>query len=57
MCENICVADFEGEAEFLEADDAAVPNEMMFSGLAAQFDPRHVRRIEAHDQDPQLTRR
>jgi FkbM family methyltransferase len=47
ICENICIGDFEGEAEFVEADDCGGPNQKMFSGLAAQFDARHVRRIEA----------
>ena len=47
ICENVCAGDFEGEAEFVEADDCGGPFEKMFSGLAAQFDPRHVRRIEA----------
>ena len=46
ICENLCLADFEGEAEFVEADDQGGPNEQMFSGLSASFDPRHVTRIE-----------
>jgi len=50
-CENICVADFEGEAEFCETDDRNGPNERMFSGLAATFDPRHWQRIEAMKQN------
>jgi FkbM family methyltransferase len=45
ICENVCVADFEGEADFLEADDMG-PHEKMFSGLPAHFDPRHVQRLE-----------
>jgi FkbM family methyltransferase len=44
-CENVCVADFEGEAEFLEADDKG-PYEKMFSGLNANFDAVHVKRLE-----------
>lgn len=47
ICENICAGDFEGEAEFVEADDCGGPNQKMFSGLSAQFDPRHVQRIQA----------
>ena len=46
-CENICIADFEGEAEFVEADDCGGPNQQMFSGLSASFDPRHAMRIQA----------
>src|SRR4051812_47759721 len=46
ICENFALADFEGEAEFVEADDEGGENERMFSGLAASFDPRHVTRIE-----------
>ena len=56
VCENLCVGDFEGEADFVEADDLSGPNEQMFSGLAANFDPRHVIRIEAMTKT-QLTRR
>jgi FkbM family methyltransferase len=41
-CEQVCVADFEGEAEFTEADDPG-RNEKMLSGLTAQFDLRHLR--------------
>src|SRR6185295_17516271 len=44
ICENVCVADFEGESDFLEADDTG-PFEKMFSGLSTHFDPRHVRRL------------
>gem|GEM_PF-1041993 len=46
VCENVCLSDFEGEADFLEADDQHGPVEKMFSGLPAHFDPRHVVRIE-----------
>ncbi len=45
ICENVCVADFEGEADFLEVDDSG-PLEKMFSGLPAHFDPRQMRRLE-----------
>ena len=50
VCENISIADFEGEAEFVETDDRHGPNERMFSGLAANFDPRQLQRIEAMKQ-------
>jgi FkbM family methyltransferase len=45
VCENVCVADFEGEAEFTEADDPG-RNEKMLSGLTRQFDNRHLRFME-----------
>jgi FkbM family methyltransferase len=45
ICENVCVADFEGEAEFTEADDPG-RNEKMLSGLSKQFDNRHLRFME-----------
>lgn len=48
ICENIAVADFEGEAEFVEADDEGGPNEKMFSGLSSTFDPRHTARIDLY---------
>ena len=41
ICEQVCVADFEGEAEFTEADDPG-RNEKMLSGLTGQFDSRHL---------------
>jgi len=44
ICEQVCVSDFEGEAEFVEAD--AGPDERMLSGLWDAFDPRHVARLE-----------
>lgn len=44
-CENLCVGDFEGEADFIESDTAS-PDEMMLSGMPAHFDPRHVIRLE-----------
>ena len=50
ICENISIADFEGEAEFFETNDLNGPNERMFSGLAAKFDPRQLQRIEAMKQ-------
>src|SRR6185295_5167662 len=42
-CERICVADFEGQAEFVETD--AGIDEKMLSGLSANFDERHVERL------------
>ena len=45
-CENVCVADFEGDAEFLEVDDVG-PLEKMFSGLSTHFGPRHLKRLES----------
>ncbi len=47
VCENVCLGEFEGEADFIEADDQGGPNELMFSGLRASFDPRHIIRLEA----------
>jgi FkbM family methyltransferase len=44
ICERVCAADFEGEAEFVESD--AGIDEKMLSGLAAKFDPRHVERLK-----------
>ncbi len=43
ICENVAVADFEGDAEFLEAEVAI--DERMLSGLTSQFDPRHLARL------------
>jgi FkbM family methyltransferase len=43
ICENVCVSDFEGEAEFTEADDARAGNEKMLSGLSGHFDAHHIR--------------
>lgn len=43
ICEQVCVADFEGQADFVESD--AGIDEQMLSGLAAGFDPRHVERL------------
>jgi FkbM family methyltransferase len=45
ICENVCVADFEGEADFVEAEDNG-PFEKMFSGLPSHFDPRHIVRLD-----------
>jgi len=45
VCENVCVADFEGEADFTEADDPG-RNEKMLSGLSAKFDAHHLRFME-----------
>src|SRR5436190_2566981 len=55
-CANVCLADFEGEADFLEADDVGGPAQKMYSGLPEHFDPRHVRRINA-ETTSQTTRR
>jgi FkbM family methyltransferase len=46
ICENVCVGDFEGEADFQESDTAS-PDRMMLSGMPAHFDPRHVARLDA----------
>ena len=46
ICENVCVADFEGEADFVEADDPG-RNEKMLSGLSAKFDAHHLRFMES----------
>jgi FkbM family methyltransferase len=43
ICENMAIADFEGEADFLDCDAGA--DEKMLSGLAAHFDARHKERI------------
>jgi FkbM family methyltransferase len=43
ICENVCVSDFEGEADFIEADVGS--DEQMWSGLTMRFDPRHVQRL------------
>jgi FkbM family methyltransferase len=45
ICENVAVADFEGEAEFIDCD--AGPDERMLSGLTKNFDPRHLHRMQA----------
>jgi len=55
ICENVCLSDFEGEADFLEADQGG-PIEKMYSGLPTYFDPRHVQRIKAETKS-QTTRR
>jgi FkbM family methyltransferase len=44
ICEQVCVADFEGEADFAESD--AGIDEKMLSGLARNFDSRHVQRLQ-----------
>src|SRR5262245_38884754 len=46
ICENVCVADFEGEAEFTEADDPG-RNEKMLSGLSGHFDARHMQFMQS----------
>jgi len=43
ICRQVCVGDFEGEADFTEAD--AGSDEKMLSGLTQQFDSRHVDRL------------
>jgi FkbM family methyltransferase len=45
VCSQLCVADFEGEAEFTEAQ-AGVDEEML-SGLTKYFNPRHVERLQS----------
>jgi FkbM family methyltransferase len=42
--EQVCVADFEGEAEFIEAE--AGGEERMLSALADRVDPRHIERLD-----------
>jgi FkbM family methyltransferase len=44
ICRQVCVADFAGESEFIEA--AAGIDESMLSGLPRYFDPRHVDRLK-----------
>lgn len=44
QCEQVCVSDFEGEADFVESK--AGIDETMLSGLARDFDPRHVERLK-----------
>jgi FkbM family methyltransferase len=44
ICENVAVADFEGEADFLDCD--AGIDEKMLSGLPGHFDTRHAQRIQ-----------
>jgi FkbM family methyltransferase len=43
VCENVALADFEGQAEFIDCD--AGVDQKMLSGLALHFDPRHVQRL------------
>ncbi len=43
QCEQVCVSDFEGEADFMESK--AGIDETMLSGLKQNFDPRHVERL------------
>jgi FkbM family methyltransferase len=43
ICEQCCVSNFVGEADFVEADAGA--DEKMLSGLAASFDARHIERL------------
>src|SRR5262245_58964859 len=42
ICEPVCVADFEGEAEFTEADEPI----KMLSGLSANMEPDYLRFID-----------
>jgi FkbM family methyltransferase len=42
--EQVCVADFEGEADFIEAETDS--EERLLSGLADRFDPRHIERLD-----------
>lgn len=44
QCEQVCVSNFEGEADFVESK--AGIDETMLSGLARDFDPRHVERLK-----------
>jgi FkbM family methyltransferase len=44
ICENVAVADFDGEADFLDCDAGA--DEKMLSGLAGHFDARHTQRLQ-----------
>ena len=44
ICERFCISDFEGEADFVEAD--AGIDEKMLSGPDGAFDPRHVERLQ-----------
>jgi FkbM family methyltransferase len=41
--EQVCVADFEGEADFIDAE--AGDDERMLSGMADRFDPQHAERL------------
>ncbi len=43
-CEQVCVSNFEGEADFVES--SAGVDETVLSGLATTFDPRHVARLK-----------
>src|SRR3989344_2626829 len=43
-CEQVCVSNFEGEADFVES--TASIDETMLSGLSATFDPTHVARMK-----------
>jgi FkbM family methyltransferase len=54
VCKQCCVADFEGEADFVEAD--AGVDEKMFSGLTEKFDARHRSRLDARATSRQTLR-
>ena len=43
-CENLALADFEGQAEFIDCD--AGVDQKMLSGLSSHFDRRHVERLQ-----------
>lgn len=43
ICLNCCIADYDGEGEFL--DVAGAGDARMFSGLIDAYDPRHMARI------------
>ncbi len=44
VCENVALADFEGQAEFIDCD--AGIDQKMLSGLSSHFDARHVQRLQ-----------
>lgn len=44
ICENVAVSNFTGASEFVDCDSGV--DEKMLSGLANQFDPRHVERLK-----------
>lgn len=45
LCLNVAVSDFDGTGRFAEID---FHGNKMLSGLRADYDPRHVKRIEAN---------
>lgn len=52
ICEQVCVADFEGEEDFSESD--AGIDEKMLSGLTRNFDPRHIERLKRVASDTRI---